>query len=94
MTARKPDVAGPAAPVPKRLDTPRVHHEDVFLDPYEWLRNKSDPEVIAQLREAGVVPDARVTVEAKPGSVTITVPGHSGVDISDEMAHAVQVKKV
>lgn len=55
---------------------------------------QSDPEVIAQLREAGVVPDARVTVEAKPGSITITVPGHSGVDISEEMAHAVQVKKV
>jgi len=69
MTARKPDVAGPAAPgsdvagrpapgsdvagpaapVPKRLDTRRVHHEDVFLDPYEWLRDKSDPEVIAHL---------------------------------------------
>ena len=46
MTAREPDVAGPAA---KRLDTRRVHHEDVFLDPYEWLRNKSDPEVIAHL---------------------------------------------
>lgn len=55
---------------------------------------QSDPEVIAQLREAGVVPDARVTVETKPGSVTITVPGHEGFDISEEMAHAVQVKKV
>lgn len=37
------------APTPKRLDTRRVHHDDVFIDPYEWLRDKSDPEVIAHL---------------------------------------------
>lgn len=37
------------APVPKRLDTTRVHHDDVFVDPYEWMRDKSDPEVIAHL---------------------------------------------
>ncbi|MEV0292697.1 iron dependent repressor, metal binding and dimerization domain protein [Nocardia sp. NPDC050710] len=55
---------------------------------------QTDPEVIGQLREAGVVPDARVTVETKPGSVVITVPGHNGFELSDEMAHAVQVKLV
>ncbi|MFG1794729.1 iron dependent repressor, metal binding and dimerization domain protein [Nocardia sp. NPDC049149] len=55
---------------------------------------QTDPEVIGQLREAGVVPDARVTVETKPGSVVITVPGHDGFELSDEMAHAVQVKLV
>ncbi|MEV0027623.1 iron dependent repressor, metal binding and dimerization domain protein [Nocardia sp. NPDC050793] len=56
---------------------------------------QTDPEVIGQLREAGVVPDARVTVETKPGSVIISVPGHdSGFELSDEMAHAVQVKLV
>ncbi|MFT7024617.1 MAG: DtxR family Mn-dependent transcriptional regulator [Rhodococcus sp. (in: high G+C Gram-positive bacteria)] len=55
---------------------------------------QSDPDVISQLRDAGVVPDARVTVEAKPGTVTITVPGHGGIDIAEEMAHAVQVKRV
>jgi len=37
------------APTPKRVDTHRVHHDDVFIDPYEWLRDKSDPEVIAHL---------------------------------------------
>lgn len=37
------------APTPKRVDTRRVHHDDVFIDPYEWLRDKSDPEVIAHL---------------------------------------------
>jgi oligopeptidase B len=38
-----------AAPAPKRVDSRRVHHDDVFLDPYEWMRDKSDPEVIAHL---------------------------------------------
>ncbi|SDC97129.1 metal-dependent transcriptional regulator [Rhodococcus tukisamuensis] len=55
---------------------------------------QSDPDVIVQLRAAGVVPDARVTVERTPGSVTITVPGHDGVELPEEMAHAVQVKQV
>ncbi|KLL95070.1 dihydrofolate reductase [Rhodococcus sp. IITR03] len=55
---------------------------------------QSDPEVIARLREAGVVPDARVTVETRPGSVSITVAGHDSFELSDEMAHAVQVKQV
>lgn len=55
---------------------------------------QTDPEVIGQLREAGVVPDARVNVETKPGAVIILVPGHEGYELSDEMAHAVQVKLV
>ncbi|MET7769848.1 metal-dependent transcriptional regulator [Nocardia sp. NPDC005366] len=55
---------------------------------------QTDPEVIGRLREAGVVPDARVTVENRPGSVVITVPGHNGFELSDEMAHAIQVKLV
>lgn len=55
---------------------------------------QSDPEIIAQLREAGVVPDARVTVETHPDVVTITVSGHESVDLPAEMAHAVQVKRV
>ncbi|MFD4457736.1 metal-dependent transcriptional regulator [Nocardia sp. NPDC058480] len=55
---------------------------------------QTDPEVIGRLREAGVVPDARVTVETKPGAVLITVPGHNGFELSEEMAHAVQVRLV
>lgn len=55
---------------------------------------QTDPDVIGQLREAGVVPDARVTVENKSVSVVITVPGHDGFELSEEMAHAVQVKQV
>ncbi|NKY53305.1 metal-dependent transcriptional regulator [Nocardia vermiculata] len=53
---------------------------------------QSDPDIIGRLREAGVVPDARVTVETKPGAVIISVPGHEGYELSDELAHAVQVR--
>jgi oligopeptidase B len=38
-----------AAPVAKRVETRREHHGDVFIDPYEWLRDKENPEVIAYL---------------------------------------------
>ena len=36
-------------PVAKRVDTRREHHGDVFVDPYEWLRDKADQEVIDYL---------------------------------------------
>jgi oligopeptidase B len=39
----------PTAPAAKRVDTRREYHGDVFVDPYEWLRDKSDPEVVAYL---------------------------------------------
>ena len=32
-----------AAPVAKRIDTRRVRHDDEFVDPHEWMRDKSDP---------------------------------------------------
>ena len=38
-----------SAPSPKRVETRREHHGDVVIDAYEWLRDKSDPEVIAHL---------------------------------------------
>ncbi|MBI3226699.1 MAG: S9 family peptidase [Mycolicibacterium cosmeticum] len=36
-------------PVAKRVDKRREHHGDVFIDHYEWLREKDNPEVIAHL---------------------------------------------
>ncbi|MBY0442296.1 MAG: S9 family peptidase [Mycobacteriaceae bacterium] len=36
-------------PIAKRIPTRREYHGDVFIDPYEWLRAKSDAEVIAYL---------------------------------------------
>ncbi|WP_285032090.1 S9 family peptidase [Mycolicibacterium sp. lyk4-40-TYG-92] len=36
-------------PVAKKVEHRREHHGDVFIDPYEWMRDKNDPEVIALL---------------------------------------------
>jgi oligopeptidase B len=36
-----------APPVAKRLPSRRVEHGDVFVDPYEWLRDKDNPDVIS-----------------------------------------------
>ena len=38
-----------APPIAKRVEHRREHHGDVFVDPYEWLRDKSDPAVIEYL---------------------------------------------
>ncbi|NMN99930.1 metal-dependent transcriptional regulator [Gordonia sp. TBRC 11910] len=55
---------------------------------------QSDPELITNLREAGVVPNARVTVTGSPRSYTINTPGHEGLMLSTEMAHSIFVEKV
>ncbi|MCW2654104.1 MAG: oligopeptidase [Mycobacterium sp.] len=38
-----------APPQAKRVEHRREYHGDVFIDPYEWLRDKSDPDVIKHL---------------------------------------------
>jgi oligopeptidase B len=38
----------------------REHHGDVVLDPYEWLRQKDDPEVLEHLRAENAYTDARM----------------------------------
>ena len=56
---------------------------------------QGDVTLIARLKEAGVVPNARVTVETGPnGGVMIVIPGHEQVELPHEMAHAVKVEKV
>jgi len=56
---------------------------------------QGDPDLIARLKDAGVVPNARVTVEVNHhGSVMIVIPGHQQVELPHEMAHAVKVEKV
>ncbi|NDK89426.1 metal-dependent transcriptional regulator [Gordonia desulfuricans] len=55
---------------------------------------QSDRELIAELREAGVVPNARVTVTVSPQHVEIDTPGHDGLVLSSEMAHSLFVDKV
>ena len=56
---------------------------------------QGDVNLIARLKDAGVVPNARVTVETGPnGGVMIVIPGHEQVELPHEMAHAVKVEKV
>ena len=56
---------------------------------------QGDVALISQLKEAGVVPNARVLVQTSPdGDVTIVVSGHQNVELPHEMAHAVKVEKV
>jgi len=57
---------------------------------------QGDIDLITRLKDAGVVPNARVTVETSPtgGGVTILIPGHENVTLPHEMAHAVKVEKV
>ena len=54
MTSQHPD-----APSPERCPTERIHHGDVVVDPYEWMRDKTDPEVIAHLESENAYADAR-----------------------------------
>ena len=37
-------------PTPKRVEHRREYHGDVFIDPYEWLRDKAEPDVLAHLK--------------------------------------------
>lgn len=56
---------------------------------------QGDMDLIARLKEAGVVPNARVTVENTAAhGVTIIMPGHENVTLPHEMAHAVLVEKI
>ena len=56
---------------------------------------QGDVALISRLKEAGVVPNARVLVcTGLDGDVTIMVSGHENVELPHEMAHAVKVDKV
>ncbi|MDG5486428.1 metal-dependent transcriptional regulator [Mycolicibacterium gadium] len=56
---------------------------------------QGDVELIGRLKDAGVVPNARVTVEPNDhGGVMIVIPGHEQVELPHHMAHAVKVEKV
>ena len=59
---------------------------------------QGDVELIGRLKDAGVVPNARVTVQVgdDPGDqgVLILMPGHQDVELPHHMAHAVKVEKV
>ena len=46
------------APIAPRRPTSRTHHGDTVDDPYEWLREKESPEVIAHLEAENAHTDA------------------------------------
>ena len=45
-------------PQPKRVDHVREYHGDVFVDAYEWLRDKENPEVVDHLEAENSYTDA------------------------------------
>ena len=46
-------------PVATKKPHQRTHHNDVYTDNYEWLRDKENPEVIAHLEAENVYTDVR-----------------------------------
>ncbi|WP_040794332.1 S9 family peptidase [Nocardia higoensis] len=48
-----------AAPIAKRVPTERIHHGDVFVDEYEWLRDKESPEVVGYLEAENAYTEAQ-----------------------------------
>ena len=55
---------------------------------------QGDIDLLTRLKEAGVVPDARVSASNGANGVTILIPGHENVTLPHAMAHAVKVEKV
>ncbi|RWA23145.1 dihydrofolate reductase [Mycolicibacterium elephantis DSM 44368] len=56
---------------------------------------QGDADLIGRLKDAGVVPNARVTAQTSGnGGVMIVIPGHEQVELPHQMAHAVKVEKV
>ncbi len=49
----------PEPPVAAVRPVERTHHGDTFVDDYEWLRDKDDPEVIAHLEAENAHTEAR-----------------------------------
>ncbi len=54
------DLSDPAPPTAAQKPHRREHHGDVVLDPYEWLREKENPEVIAHLTAENAYAEARM----------------------------------
>ena len=55
----------PVPPAAARKPARRVHHGDSFLDNYEWLREKENPEVLAHLEAENAYTD-EVTADLAP----------------------------
>ncbi len=55
----------PEPPVARKLPTERFHHGDTFVDHYEWLRDKENPEVVAHLQAENAYTET-VTAHQQP----------------------------
>jgi oligopeptidase B len=58
-TISEPGSGAVAPPVAETVPTRRVHHGDVFVDEYEWLRDKENPDVIAYLEAENAYTEAQ-----------------------------------
>ncbi|HET8914871.1 MAG TPA: S9 family peptidase [Propionibacteriaceae bacterium] len=78
-----------AAPLAKRKPITRTHHGDVFVDPYEWLRDKDNPEVISYLEAENAYTEAQTAhltelsdavfgeIKARTKETDLSVPSYS-----------------
>lgn len=57
--------SAPMPPVAKKVPTERRHHGDVFVDNYEWLRDKESQEVVEHLKAENAYQEA-VTAHQEP----------------------------
>ncbi|UKA58041.1 S9 family peptidase [Arthrobacter sp. FW306-2-2C-D06B] len=64
-SAQPSHAEGPTAPVAKKVPHTREHHGDVFVDNYEWLRDKESSEVIEHLKAENAYQEA-VTAHQEP----------------------------
>ncbi|WP_032400074.1 S9 family peptidase [Rhodococcoides fascians] len=57
-------------PIAKKVPQGRTHHGDTFIDNYEWLRAKGDPEVIAYLEAENAYTEQQTAgLEALRGTI-------------------------
>ncbi|MEU0540077.1 S9 family peptidase [Nocardia sp. NPDC005978] len=82
--------AAVTAPIAKRVPTQREHHGDVFIDEYEWLRDKDNPEVIEYLKAENAYTDAQTAhlaplrekifaeVKARTQETDLSLPSRKG----------------
>ncbi|MCH6469143.1 S9 family peptidase [Sinomonas terrae] len=52
-------------PIARKVPSQRERHGDVFVDPYEWLRDKENPDVVAHLEAENAYTES-VTADQQP----------------------------
>ena len=68
----------PHAPSPAHRPSERTFHGDTVVDPFEWMRDKTDPEVIAHLEAENAYADARTAhLDALRGTLVEEFVGHT-----------------